>query len=88
MVGEDAALECAAAEAPGAIDISAEDQGSSDSDGIGAAVSEAVQDFGTGPCRLACHAIRSFCSSMGAECASAHMMRNNTKIQINSANSD
>ena len=25
---------------------------------------------------------------MGAECARAHMMRSNTKIQINSANSD
>ena len=31
---------------------------------------------------------RPFCSSMGARCASAHMMRSNTKIQINSANSD
>ena len=31
---------------------------------------------------------RPFCGSVGAKCASAHMMRSNTKIQINSANSD
>ena len=31
---------------------------------------------------------RPFCGSVDAKCASAHMMRSNTKIQINSANSD